>query len=134
MTKLIKKYTLLVLGLFISILALILLIKSFAVYDDGYGTDISFNMDMVVFLIIGIAVLIYGVNNLRKDSNLENYYLTSLVITVLTACYPLGTFFKAIAKHKPFIDYSNYLYIGIIGLTLFIYYLFAYLDYKKSNK
>ncbi len=131
-SNLIKKCVLLGLGLFISVLALVLMIKSFEVYDDGWGTDISFNMDMVVLLMIGIAILVYACTTF-KSVNPNNYYLTSVVVTTLTAFYPLGVFFKAMAKAKAFADYSTYLYVGIIGTILLVYFIFAYLDYKKDN-
>lgn len=131
-SSLIKKIIVLIIGLFISILSLCFMIKSFTIYDDGYGTDISFDMDMVIFLIIGIAICIYAITCF-KVTNQQSFYITAIVISTLISLYPLGTFFKAIAKNKPFIDYQNYLYLGIIGALTLIYFLLGYFEFKKNN-
>ena len=103
-SEIIKRWILVGLSLFILAISIAFIALSFGYADDGYGTNISFNMDYVVFLLCGIAMLcysIYSVIGYYKNKNLKMVYYSAFgVISVLLAFYPLGVFFKAMSKHK----------------------------------
>lgn len=134
---LIKRVFVTLLGLAVSIISIVEFSLSFYKENDGWGTDISFDMDSIALLICGVALTIYGIYCIfayykNKETDMA-YYGAFGVISVITAFYPLGVFFKAMAKNKPFLDNQDYLYIGIIGILMIAYLIFSYLsDYKKN--
>jgi len=119
------------------LMGLIFYIQSFEVYSDEWGTDISFDTDYLVFIICGIALLIISINQITSN-NKNVYYGGSITIGALLGFYNLGSFFKglfkAMSKNANFDFMSNqqYLYIGIIGIVIFIYFVISYIDYKKN--
>lgn len=125
------------LGAVIIIISFILFVKSFEIYKDNSGTDISFNNTYVISLLIGIVVTIYGIIRIKNDK-LIYYHISGIIISSLLGCYALGTFFKAlgkaISKKRDFIfsDYQAYLYIGIVGLLILGYYITAFAISKKE--
>ncbi len=137
-SEIVKRWILVGLSLFILAISIAFIALSFGYADDGYGTDISFNMDYVVFLLCGIAMLcysIYSVIGYYKNKNLKMAYYSAFgVISVLLAFYPLGVFFKAMSKHKPFLEYQEYLYIGILGIGLIAYLLFQFLSDQQTEE
>lgn len=130
-----KSISLIVAGCFIVLSSLVLFIKSYSIYQDEYGTDISFNSDYVVSLLCGVVVTIYACAQLKGMQNQERtYYLCSMVVSTLIGFYPLGVFFKAMNKHKLFADYQNYLLIGVLGVLLLIYSSVSYLKVITKQK
>ncbi|MDE5565829.1 MAG: hypothetical protein K2I77_02475 [Anaeroplasmataceae bacterium] len=135
---LLKRIFIVLLGLAVSIISIVEFSLSFYKENDGWGTDISFDMDSIALLICGVALTVYGIYCIYafyKDKEIEMaYYVTFGVIAVILAFYPLGVFFKAMAKHKPFLDNQDYLYIGIVGILMIAYLIFSYLsDYRKNK-
>ena len=57
------KIALVCFGGVLTLLALILFCQSFQVYDDGWGTDVSSNEDLLVGLIVSIIVLTYSIKS-----------------------------------------------------------------------
>ena len=49
-SEIIKRWIIVILASAIIGISVSLFILSFEIYNDGYGTDISFNMDMIIFL------------------------------------------------------------------------------------
>ncbi len=125
-------------GLSIMIIAIVMFALSFGSYDDGYGTDISFDMDFVILFICGIALLVYGIYTIYAyHKNLSTklaYYGAFGIISVLIAFYPLGVFFKAISKGKPYLENQEYLYAGILGLIMIAFLIFSYISDQKRKE
>lgn len=136
-SELIKRVLLVVMASMLTILSLVMLSISYESYNDGYGTDISIDMDYLVLTLCGIAFLIYGVYSIiaykKNYSTQSAYYGTLGTISVLLSFYPLGVFFKALAKEKPFLEIQEYLYIGLLGLVFLLYLLFTYLSDKNKE-
>lgn len=133
--NLIKNISLLLSGLLIFIFSLIKYILSFEFYQDEWGTDISFDSDYLVAMIIGIFVVALALYQLIKKNNNMNC-LVGVSLSALVGFYPLGVFFKAISKGESFNDYQNYFFIGLVGLTLFIYFslsLYEKIKIEKTN-
>ena len=137
------KIALVCFGGVLTLFALILFCQSFQVYDDGWGTDVSSNEDLLVGLIVSIIVLTYSIINLvskkTEDEIAFNKYISFSVASGLISLYSFGKFFKnlakAISKGKEFVyaDYQNYLYLGIVLLPLLIYSIFKVLEKKKKK-
>lgn len=123
---------------FVTTISLILFIQSFSVYKDEWGTDISFNSDYVVALLVGIALLMNAIVSIKTGSEVSNC-ICGITISFLICFYPLGVFFKALNKAMlknakfDFIGNQAYLYIGILGLLILIYYIISYLEIKKNK-
>lgn len=136
-SELIKRVLLVVMASMLTILSLVMLSISYESYNDGYGTDISIDMDYLVLALCGIAFLVYGVYSIiaykKNYSTQSAYYGTLGIISVLLSFYPLGVFFKALAKEKPFLEIQEYLYIGLLGLVFLLYLLFTYLSDKNKE-
>lgn len=136
--KLIKNIINIVLGAFALIISFIFFIKSKEVWSDDYGTDISFNNDYVVAMIISVIILVHGIAQLVSSSPFTTVVCNTTASGVV-CFYSLGVFFKplmkALSKHVAFSfdDYQVYLYIGIFALILFVYYVVSYLEIKKLN-
>ena len=134
----IKRGLITFMGASIVIISIVMFALSFSRYDDGYGTDISFDMDSVILCLCGIALLVYGISSIyayhKNISTKIAYYGAFGTISVLLAFYPLGVFFKAISKGKPFLENQEYLYIGIIGLIMIAFLIFSYISDQKGNE
>lgn len=134
-SKLIKDILLIIISSLLCVFSLVFLIQSYSFYSDEWGTDISFEEDYVVALVIGAAILAYSIVNLvaKSSSTKKNcYYLSFGVASALIAFYPLGIFFKSLAKEVPYLECQAYLYVGIIGLFFLGYVLMSYLSEKKK--
>lgn len=111
-------------------------IVSFSIYSDEYGTDISFNSDYVILLLVlslSLGYLIYLlINDLKSNKIKFNYIIPSTQMGVLSF-YSLGVFFKQMNKNKPFVDYQIYLFFGIVTLILMAYFIVRYF-LKSENK
>lgn len=125
-----------VLSSILIILSIIFLVKSFNIYKDEWGCDISIDNDYLVILIASISLLIYGIYMLYSHiSNKYDYNIafgSLFVCNILLAFYPLGSFFKALAKKEKYIDCQWYLYIGLFGLILFVLLTVKYFKRKKK--
>ena len=133
-SKLIKDILLIIISSLLCVFSLVFLIQSYSFYSDEWGTDISFDEDYVVALVIGAAILAYSIVNLvaKSSSTKKNcYYLSFGVTSALIAFYPLGIFFKSLAK-EPYLECQAYLYVGILGLFFLRYVLMSYLSEKKK--
>lgn len=124
-----------VLSLALSIFTLVLVIKSYSFYDDGYGISVEFDSDYIVYFLASMTLFIYSIIVLKN----QNYELTTTfisfgIIEVLLSFYPLGIFFKAISKKKPFVDNVHYLIIGVIFLVLLVLTCVFYFRSLKKNK
>lgn len=149
MNKLIKNSELIKRALFVAFSVVLILISivyfslSFSLYDDGWGTDISFDQDAVVLFICSVALCVYSVCNLlalKNNISTKNVYYSSFgVIGVLLFCYPLGVFFKELSKALSsgeafdYSSYQDYLYLGLLGLILVLYLIFSYISDKKNK-
>ncbi len=138
MNKLIKNSELIKRCLLVG-LSLILIIVSLTMFSLSFQNenDVSFDMDSVVIFLCGLSFLCYGIYSIyaykKKISCKTAYYGAAFVTSALLAFYPLGVFFKAMAKGKPFLENQEYLYVGILGVVLLIYLGFSYIadTYKK---
>ena len=136
--KLYKNISVVIIGFISFVFSLTKYIMSYEYYKDEYGTDISFNNDYFVAIIISLVILICGIwmiINFKKEKELKMISIYGgLVISTLVTFYPLGVLFKQLNKGKPFVDYLNYLFIGIVGLSVLIYFIFSYFEKKKETK
>lgn len=110
---------------------LIYLAQSFQFYDDGYGYDVSFDQDILVYLICSISILIYSVLCYKNINTPKSFYSTTIVLGSLLGIYNIGMFIKSLAKGKGYIEAQDYLYIGIIGCVVLA---FVLINYFKKNK
>jgi len=118
----------------ISVLSIVFISMSFEVYSDEWGTDISIDSDYLVLLLISISLLIAGIYLIyayNKTFNPKVIYSCVFTGSLLLGLYPLGRFFRALAKGSSYLDSQWYLYIGILGLSLLIVVIYKFL---KSNK
>ncbi len=116
-------------------------IMSYEFYQDEYGTDISFNEDTVVFMIIGFIVIVFSLIALFKNEKVQKELnITGALISAILCFYPLGVFFKAlfkaISKEKEFVfaDYQNYLFVGIIFLCALVFMIISLVQLYKKEK
>ncbi len=138
MNKLLKTKNILnmIIGVFVIITSLIMFIKSYEIYKDDAGTDISFNSDYVISMLIGIIIFVHGVLSM-KEANKVTSIICGVTASFLIGLYPLGIFFKALSKALSkgatfdFIGNQTYLYTGILGLIMLGYYIVSYYYYKK---
>ena len=123
-------------GTFVFIYYLVLTLQSYAKYDDGWGTDISFNQDLVVKTIVGLILLICGIVailKIRKNQDTFKTYNTSInVVGILMCVYPLGLMFKMIAKHKSGDVIVDYLIWAIFGAFILAYGIISYIENRKN--
>ena len=131
--NIIKRISLLLSGLMIFSFSLIKYILSFEFYQDEWGTDISFNSDYLIALIIGILVITLSLYYLIKKDNKINHLISFLLTTILSF-YSLGVLFKALNKGENFSDYQNYFYIGLVSFMLFIYFAISLYEKYKTEK
>ncbi len=143
--ELFKKIFLLSSSLISLVISFILYVKSYAYYSDEYGTDISFNEDYSVAIVVSLILfgyLLYSlIQFLKKEEATDLSDIIGLTTTAIVSFYSLGKFFKnlfkAINKGKEFLftSYQAYLYIGLVVLMLFIYFIFVIVDkrLKKSE-
>lgn len=135
-SALLKNIMIIVISVLFIAISLIYLIQSYTYYSDEWGTDISIDSDYLVLLICSICILIYGICSLIAYKNTtsckNSYYACFGVASALIAFYPLGIFFKSLAKEIPYKDCQGYLYIGIIGLAFIMYLIFSYFENKKN--
>ncbi len=133
------KYLFLSLSALLSfVFSLVKYIQSYEIYSDEWGTDISFNSDYILAILISLAIFVYGIYQMiiiKKNMQVSNAYVyVGLLVSSLLAFYPLGVFFKAINKQKPVADYLNYLYLGLVAIFLLAYFVFSYLSLNKKSK
>ncbi len=140
--KLLSKYKSLIIalvGIMIFSFGLCLFIQSYEFYKDKWGTDISFNEDYIICMIVGVIITTYGLIKQFRNIKEKVYLLTGGLISLVVGCYSLGTFFKqlfkALEKSKAFeyASYQTYLYIGLITLTIFTYFIVMYLNDKNQS-
>lgn len=129
-------------GLFVTILYLVLSIKSYEKYDDGFGTDISMDMDLVVLFIAGLIILIAGIYDLYLSVKTKEglslnikmaYTYGGLTLGAVTCLYPLGMMFKSIAKKKGQTVITNYLECAIFGGFILAGAILLFLDLRKNK-
>ncbi len=124
-------------GAFVFIYYLVLTLQSYSKYDDGWGTDISMDMDLVVKTLVGLTLLICGIVvlvKIEKHQDTFKVYNTSINVVGLLMCiYPLGLMFKSIAKHKSGSVIVDYLIWAIFGAFILAYGIISYIENKKKN-
>ena len=124
-------------GAFVFIYYLVLSIQSYSKFDDGWGTDISMDMDLLVKMFVGLTLLICGIVVLVKikkhRDTFKTYNTSILVVGMLMCIYPLGLMFKSIAKHKSGNVIVDYLIWAIFGAFILAYGIICYLENKKKN-
>ncbi len=124
-------------GTFVFIYYLVLSLQSYSKYDDGWGTDISMDMDLLVKMFVGLTLLICGIVALVKIKNHQDTfktYNTSIMIVGMLMCiYPLGLMFKMIAKKKSGDVIVDYLIWAIFGAFILAYGIICYIENKKKN-
>lgn len=135
-SSLLKNIMIIVIASLLCIVSLIYFIQSYSFYSDEWGTDISIDSDYLVLFLCSICILVYGIYSLvayKKNISTKNVYFGCFgVASVLIGFYPLGIFFKSLAKEVSYKDCQGYLYIGIIGLAVIIYLVFSYIENKKN--
>ncbi len=137
------KITLVCFAGILTIFALMLYCQSFSVENDGWGTDVSTNEDLLIGLLVSIIILTYSIINLVSKKTEEEIqfskYVSFSVATGLISLYSFGKFFKVLgktlSKGKEFVftDYQTYLYLGIVLLPLLVYSIFKVLEKKKKT-
>lgn len=135
-SALLKAIMVVAFGSILAIISIIYFAQSYSFYQDEWGTDISFDNDSIVMLLCSIAILIYGIYSViayKKSLSSKNVYYGSFgVVACLISFYPLGRFFRALAKGSTFVNCQDYLYISIIGIVMLFYLIFSYLNEKKN--
>ncbi|MCM1131501.1 MAG: hypothetical protein NC310_06700 [Roseburia sp.] len=133
-SELIKRCLIILLAGVLMASSIVLFSLSLEVYEGGFDAD----MDSIVLFFCGVALLVYGIYSvyaLEKGLSTQAIYYGSFgAISVLIGFYPLGVFFKAMAKHKPFIENQEYLYIGILGIVMIVYLIFSYISERKDTQ
>ena len=124
-------------GTFVFVYYLVLSIQSYSKYDDGWGTDISMDMDLLVKMFVGLILLICGIVAIVKTKNHQNtfktYNTSILTVGMLMCIYPLGLMFKMIAKKKSGNVIVDYLIWAIFGAFILAYGIICYLENKKKS-
>ncbi|MDE7385183.1 MAG: hypothetical protein K2M84_05450 [Anaeroplasmataceae bacterium] len=132
-SELIKRCLIILLAVVLMAAAITLFSLNLEVYEGGFDAD----MDSIVMFFCGVALLVYGIYSvyaLKKGLSVQTIYYGSFgAISVLMGFYPLGVFFKAMAKHKPFIENQEYLYIGILGIVMIVYLIFSYISEQREE-
>ncbi|MDE6407740.1 MAG: hypothetical protein K2K48_00490 [Anaeroplasmataceae bacterium] len=132
-SELIKRILIILLSLVLMISSITIFALSLETYEGGFDAD----MDSIVLFFCGVALLVYGIYSvyaLKKGCSMQTiYYGCFGAISVLMGFYPLGVFFKAMAKNKPFIENQEYLYIGILGIIMIAYLIFSYISEHKED-
>lgn len=137
MNKLIKSLNIVVAASVI-IFSLIMLVLSCEIYSDEYGTDISFNNNFLISLLVGIILLIYFIITI-KDKNYKYYLLAYQLSSLIVGMYSIGIFLKALNKsiiNNASFDFGNnqiYFYVGVIALLLFTIKLLEYFKLKNDK-
>ena len=131
-------------GSFISlVISLVLYIKSYSFYSDEWGTDISFNEDYSVAFVFSLILSAYFLYSLVCSIKKEEPMFTEwagLASSGLASFYPLGKFFKALFKainkgnEFNYAGYQAYLYIGLVVLSIFLYFLFIVIEKHLKKK
>ena len=124
-------------GTFVFIYYLVLSLQSYSKYDDGWGTDISMDMDLLVKMFGGLTLLICGIVvlvKIKKHQDTFKTYNTSIMIVGMLMCiYPLGLMFKMIAKKKSGNVIVDYLIWAIFGAFILAYGIICYIENKKKS-
>lgn len=130
------------LGLFTTILYFVLYVQSYVRDNDGWGTDVSFNSDMLVLTVVGIAILatgLYVCYSIKKQKNTDNAYnIGFATVGALMTLYPFGKMFKYVgkridAKGGYAADIKHYLIWGLFGAFIIALAVINYLDTKKKE-
>lgn len=133
-----KNILTLVFGVFTSIYFLVLFIQSYSKYNDGWGTDISFDYDIFIKLLCSLIILAVGIvsvyKSVKNNSSEYEYACGISLIGFITTLYPLGLMFKSIAKKKSNDTIVDYLIWAIFGAFILAYGIIRYIDYKKNAK
>lgn len=141
--KKIFNYLILAFSILFFVVNLVYYIQSYSYYSDEYGTDISFDTDSLVSMIVGVCLIVCSSIFLTKESydfKQKSLYVSGLVVTSLYTFYPLSVFIKAFvkasAKGEPFVftKHQDYLYIGLLALVLFAAVLVKFISYLKDKK
>jgi len=123
-------------GTFVFVYYLVLTLQSYSKYDDGWGIDISMDMDLVVKTLVGLTLLICGIVVLVKTKNSQDtfrtYNTSIIVVGALMSIYPLGLMFKMINKHKSGSVIVDYLIWAIFGAFILAYGIISYIEHKKK--
>ena len=133
-------------GTFVFVYYLVLTLQSYSKYDDGWGTDISMDMDLVVKTLVGLTLLICGIVVLVKTKNSQDtfktYNTSIIVVGTLMSIYPLGLMFKMINKLAKATDAAkiagykadivSYLIWAIFGAFILAYGIISYIEHKKK--
>lgn len=115
--------------------------------SDGsqiYQTEISFNMDAVIGIVVFAALIVYGVYALLQDRKGKDSTFVGLstgaVVSAIVSIYYLQVFFKALVKASvkneafAYMTYQGYLFLGLGVLVFFAYSLVKVIVYLKENK
>ena len=90
-------------GLFVFVLYLVLAIKSYSKWDDGFGTDYSMDMDLFILCICGLIILILGLYDLYLNVKVKN----GIELNVKKAYIDLQTNKEAIIIAKLALDWQK---------------------------
>lgn len=136
-SALLKHCMVIALAATLCIISIIYFAQSYYFESDEWGTSLSFDEDSIVLFLCSVSILIYGIYSLyaykRNTADTAVYYSCFGVASFLLAFYPLGKFFKALAKGGKFTECQEYLYIGILGLLMIAYLIFSYLSCRREK-
>lgn len=111
-----KKILFVVAASLLTLVLLVVFIKSCYKYDDGYGTTYGSNLDYFVLLVISICVLLYAIFYLINKQSKKLFYGTFGTATFLGSFYPLGNYFKNLAKGKKGFELDRFFSYGLVKL------------------
>ena len=114
--NLVKKILFVLAASLLTLVLLVVFIKSFYVDDDGYGTTYGSNLDYFVLLVIAVCVLIYSITYLLNKNTKKVFYTTFGIATCLGSLYPLGLYFKNLAKGKDTFTLDSFFSYGLVEL------------------
>lgn len=135
--NLIKYGFLAISGLTSFIFSLILYIKSYEIWQDEYGSDISFNEDYIIAMVVSILIVVYAVYAIwaeKQNHATLAYEFCGICSSALISFYSLGVLFKNLNKGKDFKDYTLYFYLGIVTLFLLAYFISCLISKKDFKK
>lgn len=125
-------------GSFVTILFLIYTILSFSAENDGWGQDISMDMDYAVMTLVGVIIIIIGCIELnafkKQKSSTQNTMLSYGIIGITMTFYPLGNAFKAIAKKSSSSTIAEYFIWAGFGAFILVFVVNYFLEQRRTRK
>ncbi len=139
------KFLILSIGSILFVVFLVLFIQSKYTEFDGFATDISFNEDYLVCMIValltgGLGLVLVLDKKKTNISDLTAYTAYGVATSSFVSFYSLGVFLKkltkAIQKNKALdmAKYGKYLIIGLVFLAILIAIIVTIVVIKNKKK